>query len=166
MKKDPFPIENNQSIKGMIDISEKQIVKRTAMAQGRIYLGQDSLNSIRDGTNPKGNVLENAKLSAIYAVKKTPDLVFLAHQIQINSTKVYFETFNDYIQCQVVVIANEKTGVEIEAIAGVMNALLAIFDLCKRYEKDTNGQYKSARITDIKVIEKLKESVTNGLETA
>lgn len=140
----------------MIDISEKNIMLRTAIASGTVYLNPDSIDSIRDKSNPKGDVLENAKLSAISAVKKTPELVFLAHTINITSVKVNFKVSDDRVECLVKVIAKEKTGVEIEAIAGVMNALLSIFDTCKRFEKDIDGQYKSSRITDIRVLKKNK----------
>lgn len=142
---------------GMVDISDKIIQKRTSTAGGIIYLSAKSIAAIRDNTNPKGNVLENARLAAIHAVKKTPEFVFMAHPIVINSTKVYFDVYDDRISCIVQVKAHDRTGVEIEALAGVMNALLAIFDLSKRFEKDTNGQYQTARIADIRVIEKKKE---------
>ncbi|MHA2403513.1 MAG: cyclic pyranopterin monophosphate synthase MoaC [Candidatus Kariarchaeaceae archaeon] len=133
-------------IHGMIDISNKSVIRRKAKASGKIFLNKDSISSITDKTNPKGDVLENAKLAAIQAVKQTPNLVFLAHPIQINSAKVNFSIQQDHIRCSV------------EAMAGVMNGLLAIFDLCKRYEKDPNGQYKSAYISNIQVDEKVKEN--------
>ncbi|MCY3410798.1 MAG: cyclic pyranopterin monophosphate synthase MoaC [Candidatus Heimdallarchaeota archaeon] len=144
---------------GMIDISEKPVLLRKATAGGIIYLNQQSINAIRNNTNPKGDVLENARLAAIHAVKKTPDLVFMAHPIRIQSTKVYFDIYDDRVSCVVKVVAYEKTGVEIEAMAGVMNALLAIFDLSKRFEKDEQGQYHTARIADIRVLEKFKEEM-------
>lgn len=143
-------------VNGMIDISEKTVVDRSATATGTIHLNQTSLDAIRNNTNPKGNVLENAKLAAVHAVKETPKLVFLAHPIIINSVKVKFEILKASIQVWVSVKAKDRTGVEIEALAGVMNALLAIFDLSKRFEKDENGQYQTARIKEIFVVEKQK----------
>ena len=77
-------------VRGMIDISSKKIISRKATAMGVIYLNTTSIEAIRNHTNPKGDVLENAKLAAVHAVKKTPDLVFLAHPIQISSVKVEF----------------------------------------------------------------------------
>lgn len=142
---------------GMIDISNKKVILRIAIASGSIYLNKKSILSILNKTNPKGDVLENAKLSAIYAVKKTPEMVFLAHPIKINSVNVYFDVFEDRIYCKVKVIATERTGVEIEAIAGVMNALLAILDLCKKFEKDEDGQFKTTRISNIKIDKKIKK---------
>lgn len=146
-----------ENVRGMIDISSKEIIKRTARVSGEIILNTTSIAAIKDGTNPKGDVLENAKLAAVHAVKKTPDLVFLAHPIRITSVKVDFELLDDRVKCMVEVNAIEKTGVEIEAMAGVMNALLAIFDLSKRYEKDDFGQYLTTKIVNIEVIEKIKE---------
>ncbi len=146
-----------ENVRGMIDISSKEIIKRTARVSGEIILNASSIAAIKDHTNPKGDVLENAKLAAVHAVKKTPELVFLAHPIQITSVKVDFEILTDRIKCIVEVRAIEKTGVEIEAVAGVMNALLAIFDLSKRYEKDEFGQFLTTKIVNIEVIEKIKE---------
>lgn len=62
--------EVKESISGMVDISDKQVQKRIATAKGRIYLSNISMVHIRSKTNPKGDVLENAKLAAIHAVKK------------------------------------------------------------------------------------------------
>ncbi len=144
---------------GMVDISDKVAMRRTATAAGIIHLNSKSIAAIRDKTNPKGDVLENARLAAIHAVKKTPDLVFMAHPIRINSTKVYFDVYDNRITCAVKVVAHDRTGVEIEAMAGVMNALLAIFDLSKRFEKDKKGQYPVAVISDIRVLDKKKEDL-------
>ena len=143
----------------MIDITHKQETYRFAEAYGEIFLNPDSLNSIKSKTNPKGDVLENAKLSAIHAVKKTPEFVFMCHPIRINAVNVNFKVHTDHVSVIVQVSALEKTGVEIEAVAGVFNSLLAIFDLCKRYEKDEMGNYPNAKITEIKVLKKTKKYV-------
>ena len=73
-----------ESISGMVDISDKKVQKRIATAKGRIYLSDISMDHIRLKTNPKGDVLENAKLAAIHAVKKTPEMVFMCHPITIS----------------------------------------------------------------------------------
>ena len=143
---------------GMIDIASKPIVRRKAIATGEVILSPLSLKHIRDNTNPKGDVLENAKLAAINAVKKTPEIVFMCHPIQITSVKVNFDLYDDRVQVFVTVQALDRTGVEIEAINGVMAALLAIFDVSKRYEKDNTGNYPIAKIQNIHVVEKEKES--------
>lgn len=158
-------VENNDSTgvepptEGMIDIQDKIVTRRTAIAQGTIFLTPESIIHIKNKTNPKGDVLENAKLAAIHAVKKTPELVFMCHPIKIRGVKVGFAIEDNAVTVTVRVIAEDKTGVEVEAMAGVMNALLAIFDLSKRFEKDIDGQYISARISDIKITYKKKEEL-------
>ncbi len=141
---------------GMIDITEKPAIVREATAKGEIQLSDVSIRHIKEGTNPKGDVLENARLAAILAVKKTPEMVFMCHPIKISSVKVHFEVFDNRVVCLVTVKATDRTGVEIEAVHGVMNALLAIFDLSKRFEKDEVGQYPIARIQSIEVVSKAK----------
>lgn len=145
-----------ESISGMVDISDKEVQKRIATAKGRIYLRDISMDHIRLKTNPKGDVLENAKLAAIHAVKKTPEMVFMCHPITISNVDVYFEVDENYIEVFVSVTTFNRTGVEIEAVAGVMNSLLAIFDLSKRFEKLNDGSYDTAKISDIKVVKKIK----------
>ena len=145
-----------ERISGMVDISDKKIQKRIAKAKGRIYLSDISMSHILSKTNPKGDVLENAKLAAIHAVKKTPEMVFMCHPITISNVDVNFEVNKNYIEVFVSVTTLNRTGVEIEAVAGVMNSLLAIFDLSKRFEKLNDGSYDTAKISNIKVVKKIK----------
>jgi len=143
-------------LKGMVDIGEKDVVRRKAIASGKIVLGKRSLDAIRSGTVRKGDVLEAAKITAIQAVKSTPDIIPYCHPIPIESVKVDFELSNDSLSCTVEVIAHYKTGVEMEALTGVSAALLTIWDMVKYLEKDENGQYPSTRIADIEVVMKEK----------
>ncbi len=146
---------------GMIDISSKPIVYRRAVAIGKIRLGHDSIFSIVNGTNPKGDVLENAKLAAIQAVKKTPDLIFMCHPISIEAVKVRFtiDENEGIVTTRVEVHASSKTGVEMEALSGVMAALLTLWDVCKRFEKYKTGNYPSTEIFEVKVLEKEKRGI-------
>lgn len=146
--------------KGMVDIAEKIPMKRVAVASGEILLNTTSISHIKNRTNPKGDVLENAKLAAITAVKKTPELVFMCHPIQITSVKVDFKILDDRVKTEVKVTTIDKTGVEIEALAGVMNALLAILDVSKRFEKAEDGNYPRTSIQNIKVVSKTKEKLS------
>jgi cyclic pyranopterin phosphate synthase len=143
-------------LKGMVDIGEKDVVRRKAIASGKIVLGKRSLDAIRSGTVRKGDVLEAAKITAIQAVKSTPDIIPYCHPIPIESVKVDFELSNDSLSCTVEVIAHYKTGVEMEALTGVSAALLTIWDMVKYLEKDEKGQYPSTRIADIEVVTKEK----------
>ncbi|MDH7507832.1 MAG: cyclic pyranopterin monophosphate synthase MoaC [Methanomassiliicoccales archaeon] len=142
---------------GMVDISGKPIVKRKAVATGRIILGKRSIDAIRAGEVKKGDVLEAAKISAIQSVKTTWQTIPYCHPIPIESVAVTFDLYEDSVLCSVEVKANYKTGVEMEALAGVSNALLTIWDMVKYLEKDERGQYPITRITDIQVISKEKE---------
>ncbi|MFW9777431.1 MAG: cyclic pyranopterin monophosphate synthase MoaC [Candidatus Heimdallarchaeota archaeon] len=145
-----------------INISDKPIQKRTAKAMGKLFLSPGSINRIKSKRVEKGDPLENARLAAIHAVKKTPELVFMAHPIPIEGVKTELnvnEAENAIIlTCSVTSTA--KTGVEIEALAGVMNGLLAIFDMVKMYEKDFEGNYPlSTRIDNVCVLSKKKEDL-------
>ena len=143
-----------------IDISEKRVVRRIATARGTLFLSNESISRIKTQTVQKGDPLENAKLAAIHAVKKTSDLVFMAHPIPIEgvSTKFTIDEDNNSINAEVSVNTSAKTGVEIEALAGVMNSLLAIFDMVKMYEKDREGNYQhSTRIDNVHIVLKQKE---------
>ncbi len=145
----------------MINISDKPVQIRTATATGTITLSSESISQILNNSNPKGDVLENAKLAAINAVKKTPEIVFMCHPLKITQTKVLFNIEKNFVTATVKVTVIDKTGCEIESVMGVQAALLAIFDLSKRYEKDSSGQYPNTLITDIKVTKKTKVDVSD-----
>ncbi|MFX1257666.1 MAG: cyclic pyranopterin monophosphate synthase MoaC [Promethearchaeota archaeon] len=142
----------------MIDISKKEVVLRTAKASGKIVLREDTIKRIKHNQVQKGDVLTIAKISAINAVKKVPDLIALCHPILINHISVDFEfEGNNTVKVSCSVKSYAKTGVEMEALMGVHIALLNIWDIVKMYEKDDDGQYPFTIINDIKVNEKNKE---------
>ncbi len=142
----------------MIDISDKDTITRIARASGKIFLKKETIERIKNKNVKKGDVFTIAKISAINAVKKVPDLIPLCHPISITKVDVEFEFEGANVikvLCSVKSIA--KTGVEMEALTGVNVALLNIWDVVKMYEKDENGQYPSTLISDIKVEEKIKK---------
>ena len=143
----------------MIDITEKPDVIRIAQAEGEIKLNTKTLQAIKEKKIKKGDVLTTAKLAAINAVKKTSELILLAHQIRITSTKVSFDLLEKQaiLKLRIEVRSFGKTGVEIEALMGVMIGLLTIFDMCKYLEKNEEGHYLTTNISNIRVIEKRKE---------
>jgi cyclic pyranopterin phosphate synthase len=140
----------------MVDISEKKDVAREAVAQGKICLRPDTLLAIRQGTVVKGNVLATARVAATLAVKQTPLLIPLCHQIPISAVDVDFSYGEGCIEAEVRVRSTGKTGVEMEALTGVSVALLTIWDMVKSAEKDEQGQYPFTRIEGIRVVEKKK----------
>ena len=141
----------------MVDITEKPIVKRKATASGKISLKEETIKKIRNKQIKKGDPITVGKIAAINAVKQTPLLIPMCHQIPI--TMIDFETdiSERVITVFVTVTAEAKTGVEMEALVGVTTFLNVIWDMTKYLEKDENGQYPTTKISDIKVISKEKE---------
>ena len=140
----------------MIDIGKKKEVKRRAMASGKIYLKESTIEAIKEGNITKGNVLATAKVSGIMAVKRTSDAIPLCHPIPITNVEINFQLDKRFIGIKVLVESIGKTGVEMEALHGVNISLLTIWDMVKSVEKDENGQYPETEISDIKVVYKEK----------
>ncbi len=140
----------------MVDISGKEVVHRTAEAVGRISLRKETVAAVRDGRIEKGDPLTVAEVACIQAVKRTPDLIPLCHPIPIDSVDADFELGEDYVEARCRVAADYRTGVEMEALTGVAVALLNVWDMVKYLEKDEGGQYPTAEITGIRVVEKRK----------
>ncbi len=139
-----------------MDISEKEIVPRKADAVGRIHLKRETIDVIREGKVKKGNPLSAAEIACILAVKKTPDLIPMCHNIPLSSVDASFALGPDFVEARCTVRATYSTGVEMEALTGVSVALLTIWDMVKYMEKDEEGGYPSTMITDIRVAEKVK----------
>ena len=140
----------------MIDISKKDTIPRVATASGKIKLKKETIERILHKKVEKGDVFTIAKVSAINAVKKTPDLIPFCHPIPITNVNVDFKIDNNVITVTCMVKSIAKTGVEMEALTGVSVALLNLWDVVKMYEKDEKGQYPSTIIYDIKVDKKIK----------
>lgn len=141
----------------MVDVSGKDVVHRVATATGRIYLRRETVDAVREGRIRKGDPLTVAEVASIQAVKKTPDLIPLCHNVPIGAVDTSFRLGESYIEAKCRVSAIYRTGVEMEALTGVAVALLNIWDMVKYLEKDADGQYPDAKITDVKVTEKWKE---------
>ena len=142
----------------MIDISEKDSILRIATASGKIYLKKETIERIKNKKVKKGDVFTIAKIAAINAVKKVPDLIPLCHPIPISNVDIDFNNEGDnIIRVRCTVKSISKTGVEMEALMGVNIALLNIWDVVKMYEKDSKGQYPITVINEVKVDEKIKE---------
>ena len=140
----------------MIDVSGKETVARKAVATGVIRLKASTVDAIRKGEIKKGDPLTVGEIAAILAVKNTPDLIPLCHNIFIEKAHVEYTLGETTIEARCTVTTYARTGVEMEALAGVTVALLNIWDMTKYLEKDEDGQYPDTVITDIRVIEKVK----------
>ncbi|MFA0821760.1 MAG: cyclic pyranopterin monophosphate synthase MoaC [Methanomethylovorans sp.] len=145
----------------MVDVSEKEIVDRRAIASGEILLSDSTIERIKNGTVEKGNVLSTARTAAILGVKRTPELVPMCHQIPITGVDVNFTFEKNSLVANVEVRSLGRTGVEMEALTGVSVALLTVWDMVKSIEKDDTGNYPHTSIRNIRVLEKVKGTKTN-----
>ncbi|HOO52912.1 MAG TPA: cyclic pyranopterin monophosphate synthase MoaC [Methanothrix sp.] len=144
---------------GMVEITEKPPVGRRAVASGTIRLKEATVEAIKNGEVKKGDVLTVARVSAIQAVKETPRQIPMCHPIPITGVEVTFDLLSDRIRATVAVTSVGKTGVEMEALAGVSAALLNVWDMVKYLEKDETGNYPSTMIEEIWVVEKRKDEI-------
>lgn len=140
----------------MIDITEKKVVPREAIASGKIFLKKATIEKIKDKQVEKGDALETARVAGINAVKQTQLLIPHCHQIPINFADFQFNFGDDFIEAICTAKSEAKTGVEMEALVGISICLNTIWDMVKYLEKDESGQYPTTRITDIQVIKKTK----------
>ncbi len=121
----------------MVDVGEKPLTQRIAVAEGRIGMNADTLVLIQEGGHKKGDVLGIARIAGIMAAKRTADLVPLCHPLQLSSVKLNFtcEPDTHHVHCTATVKTTGPTGVEMEALTAVQVALLTIYDMCKAVDK-------------------------------
>ena len=117
----------------MIDVSSKKETFRRALASGKIFVGEEVFNLIKNKEMPKGDPLTLAEIASVLGVKKTSELIPLCHPLQIDhsATKIIMNETDKSIEVFCVVSTYSKTGVEMEAIMGVNAALITIYDLSK-----------------------------------
>jgi cyclic pyranopterin phosphate synthase len=131
----------------MVDVSGKTPSVRQATAQARVSVDASVLERMVGGTVPKGDVWATARIAAISAAKKCPELLPLAHTIGVHGVEVNFDVADDSITVIVTVRTADRTGVEMEALTGASVGALAIVDMVK-------GLDRSARIDDVYILEK------------
>jgi len=144
----------------MVDISSKKVVYREAVAYGRIKLRPSTIAAIKEGRVEKGDPLTVAAIAGILATKQTPILIPMCHPIEI--TKIDVDCFiedNEHVACRARVKAVARTGVEMEALTAVSIALLNVWDMVKKLEKDESGLYPYTRIEEIRVESKIKREI-------
>ena len=117
----------------MIDVSSKKETFRRALASGKIFVGEEVFNLIKNKKMPKGDPLTLAEVASVLGVKKTSELIPLCHPLPIDhtATKIVMNEDDNSIEVFCVVSTYSKTGVEMEAIMGVNAALITIYDLSK-----------------------------------
>lgn len=133
----------------MVDVGDKQITHRIAVAGGSIAMLPDTFAMVCAGTHKKGDVLGIARVAGIMAAKRTSDLIPLCHPIGLTKVTVQFQTDeqSNKVLCQVQAETRSQTGVEMEALIGLQVALSTIYDMCKAVDR-------GMQISDIRVLEK------------
>ena len=133
----------------MVDVSDKEVTRRTAIAQGKIHLCREAMDAVLGRRIKKGDVYTVAQVAGIMGTKRTSELIPMCHPLSLTNASVTFDT--DESACEITVycraVTDGKTGVEMEALTGVTTALLTIYDMCKAIDK-------RMQITDIHLTEK------------
>jgi len=121
----------------MVNVGDKDITRRTAVADGFISMQPATLTLICEGGHKKGDVLGIARVAGIMAAKKTSDLIPLCHPLPLTHLDVVLEPDqeNNRVYCKVTAQTDGKTGVEMEALTAVQIALLTIYDMCKAVDR-------------------------------
>ena len=137
---------NQEGKASMVNINEKKITKRTAVASSKIFLNDVAYKLVKENKSQKGDVLNTSRLAGIMASKKTSDLIPLCHQINLDKVSIDYD-FCDDEKCIIIkstAVTSGKTGVEMEALMGATLASLTIYDMLKAVDK-------KIMITDIKL---------------
>ncbi len=134
---------------GMVDISHKEVTKRTALASARITLSPAAFQKLIKQGSPKGNVFETARVAGIMAAKSTPDIIPLCHPLQLSKVHLCFnmDEKKRSITTLAEVVCLGQTGVEMEALTAVVAASLTIYDMMKWADQ-------SMVISDVKLLKK------------
>jgi cyclic pyranopterin phosphate synthase len=131
----------------MVDVSGKSVTARQASAAGRVLLAAEAVAALRSGEVPKGDALAVARIAAIQAVKRTPELVPLAHPVAVHAVAVDLTVADDGVDIVATVRTADRTGIEMEALTAVCVGALALVDMVKAVDRH-------ARITDVRVTAK------------
>lgn len=121
----------------MVDVTDKAVTERIAIASGKIKVNAAVFDAIKNGTAKKGDVLGTARIAGIMAAKKTSDFIPMCHPLMLTKVTIDFELIEatSSIKCICTTKLSGKTGVEMEALTGVNVALLTIYDMCKAMDR-------------------------------
>ena len=132
----------------MVDVSEKEITKREAVAQAIVTMLPNTLTMITEGKHKKGDVLATARIAGIQAAKKTWELIPMCHPLMIAGARVDIQpTSETELRIEVRCKVSDRTGIEMEALTAASVAALTIYDMCKAVDK-------AMVIGDVKLLKK------------
>ena len=142
-------MNHRPSNQGIVDVSHKDITKRTAVASSKIKLSSEAFLKLRKGQSPKGDVLEAAKVAGILAAKSTATIIPHCHPLPLTHVNIRFETDERHnsVTCLAEVVCLGQTGVEMEALTAACVASLTIYDMMKWADK-------AMVISDVKLLKK------------
>ncbi|MEO2239986.1 cyclic pyranopterin monophosphate synthase MoaC [Dorea sp. YH-dor226] len=140
---------NTQGKAKMVDVGEKEISHRRAVAAAAVKVNAETFRLIQTGGMKKGDVLTVAQIAGVMGAKKTSELIPMCHPIAIHGIDLSFhmDEENCRVEIEASVSCDGKTGVEMEALTAVTTAALTVYDMCKAVQKDME-------ITDIRLLEK------------
>lgn len=140
---------NEQGRARMVDVTEKTVTHRRAVAAGEIRVSPETMARIQNGTLKKGDVLAVAQVAGIQAAKHTWEIIPMCHPLPLTGIDITFALSDDpcMVEIQAAVTCTGVTGVEMEALTAVSVAALTIYDMCKAVQKDM-------RITNIRLLAK------------
>ena len=140
---------NEQGRARMVDVGEKPISQRTAVAAGRVLVSEETFALIQSGGMKKGDVLTVAQIAGVMGAKRTPDIIPMCHPILMDGIDLALTLDENRrsVEIQATVSCDGRTGVEMEALTAVSTAALTVYDMCKAVQKDMV-------ITDIRLLRK------------
>ena len=119
----------------MVDVSQKALTEREAVAKGLVVMKTETLSMIKDGKMPKGDVLATAQVAGIMAAKQTSLIIPMCHPLMLDEVRVEFSLSQQSVEITATVKCTGKTGVEMEALTAVTASALTIYDMCKMVER-------------------------------
>ena len=140
---------NEQGRAKMVDVGEKPVTTRTAVAAARVLVNEDTFSLIKSGGMKKGDVLTVAQVAGVMGAKRTPDLIPMCHPILIDGINLELSLNEERhsVEIRATVSCDGRTGVEMEALTAVSTAALTVYDMCKAVQKDMV-------ISDIRLVSK------------
>lgn len=129
---------NEQGRAKMVDVGEKPLTQRVAVAAGRVLVNPETFRLIRSGGMKKGDVLTVAQIAGVMGAKRTPDLIPMCHPVLMDGIDLHL-TLDETrlsVEIQASVSCDGRTGVEMEALTAVTTAALTVYDMCKAVQKD------------------------------
>ncbi len=140
---------NEEGRAKMVNVGEKPVTERIAVAAARVLVNRETFELIRTGGMKKGDVLTVAQVAGVMGAKRTPDLIPMCHPVIVNGIDLHLSLDEERssVEIEATVSCSGQTGVEMEALTAVSTAALTVYDMCKAVQKDMV-------ITDIRLLKK------------